>query len=272
MIKYLDWMKSVKRSEYTIRNRRGSLIRFTRWAGGPILYLAADQLRDWQVATAPRLAAGSLRTEITSLVDFYRWAVREGLLDGSPAEALMKPRSPRRLPRPARDRDLKYALFTASPPTAAIISLSCMMGLRAGEIAGLKWVDVDLEGRQLRVLGKGDIERVLHIPETVAGYLSRIPGPRPKHGPVISRIDGKPGPNRPARISEIAGRHFRRVGVGIRLHQGRHRFATMALERTGDLRGVQEAMGHLSIRTTALYTKVSGGRVRAVLDAAGELD
>lgn len=272
-LRHMEWCESRRLAVNTIRNRRYILGRLSNWAesiGKRVLYLDEADLRRWQSERAKHLAASALRAEIIHVQEFYRWAVAPGvgLIGADPSRVLEKPRAQRRLPRPLSESQFRVLLAAADPETKAIIGLSGFAGLRAGEIAGLVWSEVDLQGRTIRVIGKGDKERVVPVSEPLAEILSAL---KHRNGPVVRRRDGGNGPSTANLISMRASAHGQMLGLCFRLHQLRHRFATVALDATGDLRVVQELLGHESPATTAVYTKVRQGKLKAAVDAAAVL-
>lgn len=272
--RWLGWLKATGASDVTIRTYRGELRRLQTWAGGPILYLDHDQLTTWQIERAQVIGVASLRGSMSAHRSFYRWALDERLITDDPTRRLKMPRAPRRLPRPMDERDVASALENGGVQEAAIIALAGFAGLRACEVARLDWSEVRLDGHEplLRVVrGKGGHERIVDVCDELARYLRALPGPQ--RGPVIRRVDGRSGHVSPARISQMANRHLHQLGIAGTLHTLRHRFGTRVYDESGgDLRATQEALGHQSPTSTAIYTKVSRRNIRAAVVAAGRLD
>ena len=272
-VRHMEWCEARRLSLNTCRNRRYVLARLARWAeakGVPLLYLTQDHLRRWQFERGRQLSSSALRAEIIHVQEFFRWtcAPGVGLLREDPSRALEKPRAQRRLPRPISETEFRVLLAAADPETKVILCLSGFAGLRAAEIASLVWSEVDVPSKTLRVLGKGDKERVVPLSAPVVEALSAL---RHRSGPVVRRKDGGNGQTTGNLVSMRASAHGRMLGVEFRLHQLRHRFATMALDATGDLRVVQELLGHSSPAVTAVYTKVRQGKLRTAVDAAAAL-
>lgn len=269
--RWLDQLRAGGASENTLRTYRCQARLLAAWAGSPILYLAHDDLTRWQVERTSQVGTASIRSAMGAHRSFYRWAVREGLLDVDPTARLRMPRPPRRLPRPMPDALYRTAMASADDPLRAILGLAGFAGLRACEIAGLDWSEVQLSAAEpiLRVVGKGRVERVVDVSAPLAELLEAV-GRRP--GPVIRRLDGRAGPCLPNAICRRANRHLHGLGIRETLHTLRHRFATVMLDASGgDLRAVQEALGHASPTSTAIYTRVSRARIRAAVVAAGQL-
>ncbi len=257
----------------SISNRRYVLKRLAGWAHGPILYLTESQLEEWQNNRAEQVVPGTLRMEMTSIREFYKWCVREGLRKDNPADRLDMPRVPRGLPGAMEDVDLARAIAAADPRVAAILALAAFAGLRACEIARLDWSEVTITGTapQLRVVdGKGGKGRVLPVSAALAAILAVLPH---RHGPVITQPNGHAGHCKPHRVSQLANVYLHAPEMGIKksLHKCRHRFATVTYAACRDIRSVQELMGHSSPTTTAIYAAAPPDAARQAVEAAGSL-
>ncbi len=233
--------------------------------GQPILYLDHQDLQRWQTERAAVVKPQTLRSEMSAVRSFFRWAVREELLDVDPTARLDMPKVGRRLPRPITQQKYAMALERADLDMRVILGLAGWAGLRACEIARLDWRDVDLEERSLRVVGKGDKEAVVPMPVVLAELLRELPYRR---GPVVRRRDGRDDHNLPHTISHRAGIYLHSIGLTESLHQLRHMFGTQILRATKDLRVAQEALRHASPATTAIYTLVNVDDVRSAVDLA----
>lgn len=202
----------------------------------------------------------TMRVARQSFRAFWTWATETDRLACSPAHPLPKVKVPRALPRPCPDEVYRWALRFADRRERLAIQLAGHCGLRREEAARARREDVerDSEGWSLRVEGKGGHVRVVPIPDDLARViLARGPGwlfPSP-HGGHLT----------PAHLGKLVAA---RLGDGWTMHNLRHRAGTKAYERTGDLRAVQEFLGHAKPETTALYTKVVSGRVRAAMEGA----
>lgn len=269
--RHLQDMADIGRAPGTIKVRRCSLARLSRWADGPILYLRTADLEDYRHERAGQVQAGSLRTDLVQLRSFYRWAQRRGLRDDDPTLDLELPIAKRRLPRPMTELDFREALSQADARTAVIIGLGGYAGLRALEIARADWHEVDLRSTPPLLAvprGKGDHGRIVPLSPAMVALLTALPHRR---GPIVPKADQRPGHNSPNAISKAAGRYLASVGVEDRLHSLRHRFATKAYRKTRDLRAVQELLGHASPTTTAIYAKAADDVAFAAVIAAGEI-
>lgn len=211
-----------------------------------------------------------------ALRGWHCYLVDRGFREDDPTSTLRPPRQRRRLPRPRRRDEavaIEAAAATAGAMWDAVVALMLYAGLRVGECRGLRWVDLD--GDFVHIVGKGGVQRVVPLHPAVVAALRRwrrwcpdpswvFPSPR-RAGRPVSTAYLRAGV---ARIGEAAG------VAGLTPHQLRHTFATAVLEGRGDLREVQELLGHASVATTQIYTHVRSERLRRAVntldyDAAG---
>lgn len=266
MNRHIQWMEARYLSPNTIRARRVALGSLATFLGGPILYATHDDLTRWQVHTASIVGQSTLRGYLSNLREFYAWALADQLVDADPTTRLRGPAAPRYLPRPLDDELFARAMDSAADDIRAILGLAGWAGLRAVEIAALDWQDIDIRRRVARLRGKGRKARTVHIADELAGVLAALGGRR---GPVIRRRDRQEHHVAPWQISHLANAHLHAVGIPETLHSLRHRFATRLLEESdGDLRLVQDALGHESPATTAIYTKVRPTKMRDAVQKA----
>lgn len=271
VLRHLDHLRVRNLRPNTVYNRTRVLARLSAWADGPILYLDEPDLRRWQAQRSAEISAPALRGELSHAREFYRWAVTDGYRTTDPTARLILPRVPRRLPRPIPDARLADALANADDATRAILGLAAFAGLRACEIARLDWSEVDLHHAEPRICiveGKGGHGRMVPLAPALACILTALPHRR---GPVIRRLDGRPGSCQPHRISGRANTYLHGLDITESLHQLRHRFATATYAACRDLRAVQELLGHASPVTTSIYAAVAAGVAVAAVTAAGDL-
>ncbi len=267
------------------------------WSAGPEVaqrYLAARARRGRP--SDPGLAPTSLRRRAASLRGFYRFAYGDGLIERDIAAHLDLPRQPRLLPETLTVAEVERLLEAAGGeprhprrPTEsdgvglrdrALVELLYASGLRVSEALNLDLEHLRLDAGFVRVVGKGDKERVVPVGEVAEGWLARyLAWPRPAWLAVGGVPDGPGSPvfvtGRGRRLARtrawaIVKGAAERAGLGERVspHTLRHSFATHLLEGGADLRVVQELLGHATISTTQLYTHVTGERIREVYSRA----
>ena len=209
------------------------------------------------------VTAATQRNLVVAVRALYRYGMRYALVDHDATALVELPRLPRRLPRPAPELDIAQVLDAAGPELAAMVALMAGAGLRCVEVAGLTWPDVDLVGKRITVVGKGDKQRVLDVSDEVVYALA---GLNTVDGPVFVGAHGRP--HRASRVSQIIGEAFAEFGVRITAHQLRHRFATTALAvPDSSLLAVRDALGHVNVATTQIYTALVPGHVAKVTRA-----
>jgi site-specific recombinase XerD len=264
---HLDWMRQQGLQESTIDKRRRVLVRIAARTGAPACEATEYQLLDWRAA----LTAGpdAVAADLSQVREFFKWLRIEGLRDDDPAQRLARPRLARRLPRPIPEDQLFTAVQEAPPRIRPWLVLAGWAGLRAKEIAFLRRERVIETGRPPGILiaadaTKGTTERYVPMSDFVQEELVPV---LPASGWVFRRLDGNRGPNTPGLVSKLAGEHLRACGIAATLHQLRHRFGTVSHELSQDLRVVQELMGHQTLATTALYTKISSASAVAAVQA-----
>jgi integrase/recombinase XerD len=214
----------------------------------------------------------------SSLRGFYRHLTREGWIPADPSADLEGPRVRRRLPRclSIEEMDRLLAAATGDSPLEfrdrAMIEVAYGAGLRVSELVGLGAEDCDLEGRVVRVRGKGDRERLVPLGESaceaVRAYLREgrplLGRKKRSHRLFLNRFGG--GFSRMG-FYRVLVRRGGAAGIAAdRLHPHilRHSFATHLLEGGASLRIVQELLGHRSLSTTEIYTGVDRGFLRKV--------
>ena len=232
------------------------------------------------------LAPASIARGLVAVRSFHRFCAREGLLPTDPSEDVGAPRVPQGIPK-ALDEEQVDALLGAvvgdtprDQRDRALLELLYATGIRISEAVGADLGDLDLTDGLARVLGKGGRERVVPIGRTARGALEQYLGDgrlhlraaRPCRTPETDAVFLNARGSRISRQAcwTIVRNAGQRVGLAEQLspHVLRHSCATHMLDRGADLRVVQELLGHATLSTTQVYTKVSAERLRTVYEAA----
>lgn len=257
------WLRDQRRrnlSPGTIDKRASAIRRLVDHAQCQILDVERTQIEAWLDAR-PGLAARTRYCEISHIAAFFRWAIREDITDRDPTVKMTRPKLRPGLPRPIDTGDLRRALEQApTAELAAMLHLAAFAGMRCAEISAL--TVGDLRERHdppvALVHGKGGRERIVPLHPDVLAALRR-------HGlPMRGRVF----PHRaPWNVSAIVRTHLLDCGIDASAHQLRHWFATETYDRSGgDLRLVQDLLGHASPTTTAIYTRWSRAKAALVVD------
>lgn len=261
------WLQHQRRrnlSQQSIRRRRLILRRVERWAeerDRKLLWLDTETLEEWLdgLSVAPQSRAHY----IGDLASFYGWAVRVGLRPDDPTEAIDRPRRPRYLPRPIGDEDLHHAIEAADPTLRVVLVLAAYAGLRIAEVASLDVADIAWPSLLIHVRqGKGNRDRIVPMHHVLVDEIKRY-GP-PRHGPLV-HYGGHA--YLPGSLSAKVSRHMRGLGIDATAHSLRHWFATKAYGGSGDIRAVQDLLGHASLSTTQVYTALNPEAARVAVQA-----
>ena len=232
-------------------------------------------------------APASVARALVSVRSLHRFLALEGHADVDPGADVEAPRVPQSLPKALSEAEVESLLGAVMGDDAvarrdrAILEVLYGTGLRISELVGLSLSDVDLDAALLRAFGKGSKERIVPIGRLARQALARWldPGGRGALSPERWARRGDAEAvflnARGGRLSRqgawgIVRKHGDQVGLGDRLspHVLRHSCATHMLDHGADIRAVQELLGHASISTTQVYTKVSTERLRAVYESA----
>jgi integrase/recombinase XerD len=267
---------AARRSPRTVEAYGRDLAAVRAYLGKPVARASTEDLERYTARLrADGLSGSTIARRIAAVRSFYRHQQLLGARGDNPAGALDLPRRAQRLPKTlsAGEAERLIAAAVGTQPRAlrdqALVELLYGAGLRISEAVGLDKQGVDLDARLVRVLGKGDKERVVPIgrpaAEALRRYLSRgRPFLDVRHRPELFLNTRGGGLTRSGaflilrRLAEKAGLDPGRVHP----HLLRHSFATHLLEGGADLRSVQEMLGHADLSTTELYTHVTDKRRR----------
>ena len=222
------------------------------------------------------LAPRTLARKLAAIRSFYRSMVEHGDMAANPADLLPAPKLPQRLPRTMRQADVTAMLdrIPAGTPLElrdrALFELAYASGLRAEELVNLDLNSMDFDAEQVRVEGKGAKTRFVPAGEpalrAVGAYLERgrpaLQGSEAEPALFLSKSGRRLSTSDVRRRLRTWARHAATQGH-VHPHALRHSFATHLLEGGADLRAIQELLGHASISTTQVYTRVESARLRA---------
>jgi len=279
--RFLEHLKVERHySPGTLRNYTHALETLTRFTDDLSLAawsdLRGDQLQTL-VANEHRrgLEPPSLRALLSAYRSFFRFLAREGKIQNNPAAGVRSPKVRRKLPE-VLDVDEAAALVevTASDPLArrdrAMLELLYSSGVRVSELCSVRWRDLDVEQGLLRVTGKGRKTRIVPVGRMALDAVSALRDAQPadEDGPILRGRGDRP--LTPGAVRAAIKRRARSQGVWRRVypHLMRHSCASHLLESSGNLRAVQELLGHADIGTTQIYTHLDFQHLAKVYDAA----
>ncbi|MDG3006687.1 site-specific tyrosine recombinase XerD [Paludisphaera mucosa] len=270
-------------SPHTLAAYRSDLMRFLGWrrdhAQGPVADLDVATLRGYvDLLVTSGLAPSSVARHLASLSTFFRYLVLEGKLTDNVAKLLTAPAVWDRLPVVLGPAAVDRLLSSPAADTRlgrrdrAALETLYATGCRASEVVGLRPGDLDLEGGLARCIGKGNKERWVPMGsrarEALVTYLrTDRPALTARHPDTATVFVTRAGrPLSRVGLWRIVKQHAAAAGLqgDVSPHTLRHSFATHLLAGGADLRAVQEMLGHASIATTQIYTRVELSRLRQV--------
>jgi len=243
--------------------------------------LAPRDFRAHLVRVSNRLGTASRARLLAVLRNFFRFLARRGLAHNASVAALRMPKMPQHVPKALDAEDALAVLNSMSTIThsswlgvrdAAIVALMYGCGLRIAEVLGLTRAEAPTKPGMLTVTGKGDKERMVPVlpavAERVCEYLAACPRRLVPSGPLFVSQWDMPLTTRTVQRRIVKVRALLGLPETATPHALRHSFATHLLNAGGDLRAIQELLGHASLSTTQRYTTVDAERILAVYEAA----
>ncbi|MYG94747.1 MAG: tyrosine recombinase XerD [Acidimicrobiia bacterium] len=232
-------------------------------------------------------APSSISRALTSVRTFHKFLLLEGIRDDDPGAHVELPRVPRGVPKALSEAEVVAIIGAVEGSDAVSLRDRAMLetlygtGMRIGELVGMSLVDLDLNGAVVRVLGKGNKERVLPLGRCAHEALTAWLSPAARGQMEPERWANKSDQNavwlnqRGGGLSRqgaynIVKTRARLVGLGAKVspHVFRHSCATHMLDHGADIRAVQELLGHVSISTTQVYTMVANEKLWQAYRAA----
>ena len=288
---WLDQMRGVRgASPRTItayrRDVSGYLGFLALHHGGPagrraLAEVTTSDMRAWMARERGRgLSARSLARALSAVKSFYAWLADAHGIEAAAVTATRGPKQKTRLPRPVDSDAARALIITVEAQSlepwiaardVAVVTLLYGCGLRISEALGLTWSDTPLPDT-LRITGKGGRQRIVPVlpvarraVETYRGLCPYDPGPA---APLF--LGARGGPLNPRHVQKVMQAARMQLGLPATAtpHALRHSFATHLLEAGGDLRTIQELLGHASLATTQIYTGVDQTRLMEVYERA----
>jgi integrase/recombinase XerC len=291
---YADHLRNERNlSPHTLRNYLSDLVQFSRFLIARKLCLDGDGradvrkvdihvIRTYLAALTKDRKKSSMGRKLAALKGFFRYLVATHHLDKDPLRLIHSPKQEKPLPKFLSVDDVFQLLGAIEINNAldvrdrAILEVLYSTGIRASELVGLNWSDVDFGLGIIRVVGKGSKERIVPIGE-VALQTLRDYGQEVRkewklrctgENPVF--LNHRAGRITTRSVARVVEKHLREAGIAVKVspHGLRHSFATHLLNSGADLRVIQELLGHASLSTTQRYTHLNLDQLTAVYDKA----
>ncbi|MEP6939287.1 MAG: tyrosine recombinase XerC [Rudaea sp.] len=280
--RFLDYLR-VQRdySPQTLIRYRHDLVRLVAYAHDHGIAawsaLRSDALRGF-IAGGHRagIAPRTLQARLSACRSLFKFLLRNGELKNDPAAGVRAPKAPRNLPQ-VLDVDEAQRLVEIPVDGAgavrdrAILELLYSSGLRISELTGLHWRDLDFDDASVRVVGKGRKTRIVPVGSKALAALRALHAQEQVESIDEPVFRGRNGKQVSAQVvRERMKQWAKSQGITRRVypHLLRHSFASHMLESSGDLRAVQELLGHADIATTQIYTHLDFQHLARVYDAA----
>ena len=264
----------------TLLAYRRDLAALARWLletrGVALAAAAAEDLQAYIAVRHPGSRPASGNRRLTVFRRYYRWLLRQRLRDEDPTLRIRSARQPQRFPKSLSEAQVEALLAAPRVDTAlglrdrAMLETLYATGLRVSELVGLRSVEVGLNEGVVRVVGKGDKERLVPLGDEARHWIERwlaegrgalLAGVGDSDALFVTR---RGGPMTRQMFWTLVKRHALAAGIRSPLspHTLRHAFATHLLNHGADLRVVQMLLGHADISTTQIYTHVARERLK----------
>lgn len=260
------------RSEATIKGYTSDLLDLAKTIDS-FSSFTLPRLRNWlAAAVAEGKARSTLARRTASVKAFSTWAVKQGYLRTDEAAKLSSPKVPKHLPKVLDPKAASAAMDNAKSADelhlvrdTAMLELLYATGMRVSELTGIDLHDIDSSRQTIRVLGKGNKERIVPFGDAANTALNAWLARREE---LAKDPDALFVGTRGKRIDQRQVRRVVEAAGEVSPHALRHSTATHLLEGGADLRVVQELLGHSSLQTTQVYTHVTSERLKKVFNQA----
>lgn len=283
--KYLDYLKVVKKySNKTILSYYDDLIEYNEFLGNNfknILNIDIDITKEYLKYLYERgINKNSISRKLSSIRGFYNYLVKEEILTSSPFNSIPNPKKDLYLPKFLNDKELNKIFSVCSENTSSderdtlIIELLYATGIRVSELVNIKVKDIDRTNKSIKVLGKGDKERIVlynnHTSRALDIYLNDAYHIFNKKNSEYLILNHNGGKLSDRYVRMIIDKLVRKANLDIKIspHTIRHTFATDMLEEGADLMTVKELLGHESLNTTSIYTHITNEQIKKTYNMA----
>ncbi len=281
---FLQFLSNEKNaSDHTVKNYLIDLREFTgTLEKKPVSNITYLDIRSFLAVLKNRsYSKSTIARKLACLRSFFKYLVREQVLQTNPAATIATPKREKRLPKFLEPTEITNLLEAPSKNTweekrdRAILETLYSSGLRVSELVGLNHDDVDFFSGLVRVRGKGKKERIVPVgaiaAKAIQEYMAmKAPRENDGGGKRALYMNRSGGRLTDRSVRRMILKYARRIALRkeVSPHMLRHSFATHMLDRGADLRSVQELLGHENLSTTQIYTHVTTKRLKEVYDSA----
>ena len=289
--RYIDYLEAERHaSPYTVRNYKTDLLDFFQFLKSKgvrsLEQVDKHSVRDYlSQLVEDGIVKASIARKLSAIRSFYRYLLREDIMTSNPVATTASPKLDKRLPSFLTLEEIKRIIEAPdlSKPEGmrdrAWLELLYASGLRVSELVQLNLEQVNLDSREIRVVGKGAKERIVLMGEPAAGALSdyinnarpKLLGDKESNALFVTRYQSSNGVVcgkrlTMRRVQKRLDKYAQSVGMSKKVHPHmvRHTFATHMLDGGADLRVVQELLGHADLSSTQIYTHVTKHQARKV--------
>lgn len=282
ILNFLEYLEVIKKhSEHTIRNYQIDLLDFLEFNNNKILNINKNIVNEYmKYLYNKNISKSTISRRLSSLRGFYNYLYKKDLISKNYFIGIKNPKKENSLPKLVKDIDIDkmFNIPDIKKPLGQrnllIIRMLYSTGIRVSELVNIKLSDIDIEERTIKILGKGNKERIVvfgnNTKETLQLYLNngryRLNTKDSKY--LFLNKDGKKISDRYIRniIDDIIVKAS--IQMHISPHMLRHTFATVMLNNGADLVSVKDLLGHESLNTTSIYTHVSDDKIKEIYNKA----
>ena len=287
VLRFLDYLKFEKRySKYTIISYQTDLDQFfsfitSKYDAPPLPRITASIVRSWLVEMkGEEMTAKSINRKISALKSFFKYQMKTGVLEQSPMTTVISPKISRRLPSFVAEKDmedlLQHVTFEDNwmgQTEKLVIKLFYATGIRLSELINLKESQLDSSYQQIKVLGKGNKERIIPVSADLLKELKLYTASKPRNGDYTVEnvfVNEKGKILQPRYVYGFVKRYLSEVTTIQKKspHILRHSFATHLMNHGADLNAVKELLGHSSLAATQVYTHNTIEKLKEVFQKA----
>lgn len=281
---FLDYIKFEKRySQHTLTSYRNDLEQFfsflTQYDSPPVKQISAGMIRSWlaELKGQEQMTAKTINRKISSLKSFFKYQMKLGEISGSPMTTITAPKVSKRLPQFVKENDIDTLFSHVEFPddwqgrtSRLILLLFYSTGMRLSELISLKQQQLDSYNQQVKVLGKGNKERVIPVSRELMAELNAYVKDRPETEALQVFVNEKGRPLYPKFVYNAVKTYLGTVTTIDKKspHVLRHSFATHLMNNGADLNAVKELLGHSSLAATQVYTHNTIEKLKEVFKKA----